>query len=43
VATGRNLFRGNDGELPQSFLWYIGGMQTYLPRVMCMLAPYVNS
>ena len=22
---------------------YIAGMQTYLPRVMCMLAPYVNS
>ena len=31
------------GELAPAFLCYIAGMQTYLPRVMCMLAPYVNS
>ena len=43
MKTGRNIFAGPEGEHTQSFLWYIAGMQTYLPRVMCMLAPYVNS
>jgi glutamine synthetase len=44
LKAGRNLFSDGKGpELSRSFLWYIAGMQTYLPRVMCMLAPYVNS
>jgi glutamine synthetase len=43
VKAGRNLFSEANGELARPFLWYIAGMQTYLPRVMCMLAPYVNS
>jgi glutamine synthetase len=44
IATGRNIFtdRGLNERDPR-FLNYIGGMQKYLPRVMCMLAPYVNS
>ena len=29
--------------LDPRFLNYVAGMQTYLPKVMCMLAPYVNS
>ncbi len=42
-ATGRNLF--NDGEDQPSALFYsfIGGQQTLLNSVVCMLAPYVNS
>jgi glutamine synthetase len=43
LKTGRNLFADNGKDLVRPFLWYIAGMQTYLPRVMCMLAPYVNS
>jgi glutamine synthetase len=41
--TGENIFSKPSGELSDAFLAYIGGMQTYLPGVMCMLAPYVNS
>ncbi|HEX9904494.1 MAG TPA: glutamine synthetase family protein [Propylenella sp.] len=43
LKTEKNLFSAAGGELARPFLWYIAGMQTYLPRVMCMLAPYVNS
>jgi glutamine synthetase len=43
LKSGRNLFSDGSGEMARPFLWYIAGMQTYLPRVMCMLAPYVNS
>ncbi len=44
IATGRNIFADSGANaLAPSFLRYIGGMQAYLPRVMCMLAPYVNS
>jgi glutamine synthetase len=44
VASGENIFRdvGQDTLAP-AFLHFLGGMQEYLPRVMCMLAPYVNS
>jgi glutamine synthetase len=43
IRTGANIFSDSSGELSGAFLSYIGGMQTYLPHVMCMLAPYVNS
>jgi glutamine synthetase len=43
LKTGRNLFADSGKELVRPFLWYIAGMQTYLPRVMCIMAPYVNS
>jgi glutamine synthetase len=44
VRSGRNLFADRaPNELARPLLWYIAGMQSYLPRVMCMLAPYVNS
>ena len=44
LATGRNIFAdGGVNALDPRFLSYLAGMQTYLPRVMCMLAPYVNS
>jgi len=44
VATGRNIFVDEaPGKLAPRFLNFLAGMQTYLPRVMCMLAPYVNS
>jgi len=43
METGRNIFSDKDGKLSPTFLWYVAGMQAYLPRVMCMQAPYVNS
>jgi glutamine synthetase len=44
LQTGRNIFAdAGANALEPRFLNFLGGMQTYLPRVMCMLAPYVNS
>jgi glutamine synthetase len=44
VRTGRNIFADRSANnLEPLFLSYIAGMQVYLPKVMCMLAPYVNS
>ena len=41
--TGRNLFSNADGSDSALFMHYIAGMQTYIPLVMPMFAPYVNS
>ncbi|MCW2308062.1 glutamine synthetase family protein [Rhodobium gokarnense] len=41
--TGENIFSGEDGEETSQFLSYIAGLQRFLPHVMCMLAPHVNS
>jgi glutamine synthetase len=44
ATSGRNIFADKGvNNLDPKFLNYLGGMQYYLPRVMCMLAPYVNS
>ncbi|MEO1066335.1 MAG: glutamine synthetase family protein [Pseudomonadota bacterium] len=43
IETGQNIFSTADGEPTQAFYHFIGGHQKYLPAVMCMLAPYVNS
>lgn len=43
IGTGRNIFTDGAGELAPPFLHFIAGLQTYLPRVMCIMAPYVNS
>lgn len=41
--TGRNLFATPDGEDTPLFLSFIAGLQKYLPSVMPLLAPNVNS
>ncbi|MFN3550181.1 MAG: glutamine synthetase family protein, partial [Mesorhizobium sp.] len=41
--TGRNVFSNEDGDPTPEFFSFIAGLQEYLPAVMCMLAPYVNS
>ena len=41
--TGNNIFSNADGTPSDAFLSFIAGHQKYLPAVMCMLAPYVNS
>ncbi|MDQ3558951.1 MAG: glutamine synthetase family protein, partial [Pseudomonadota bacterium] len=43
IGTGKNIFTDGGGELAPPFLHFIAGLQTYLPRVMCIMAPYVNS
>ncbi len=43
TETGRNIFSDSDGDPTDEFFAFIGGSQKYLPAVMCILAPYVNS
>ena len=43
METGANIFSGPGGEASTQFAHYIGGLQKYVPLVMPMLAPYVNS
>lgn len=41
--TGRNIFSAADGSPTREFFSFIAGQQKYLPSVLCILAPYVNS
>ena len=43
LETGENIFSNEDGGPTRDFFHYIGGQQKFLPNVMCILAPYVNS
>lgn len=43
AKTGRNIFSNADGGESEAFLHFIAGMQTHLPAVVALLAPYVNS
>ncbi len=43
TKTGKNIFSDKKGEETEAFLHFIAGMQTYLPAVIALLAPYVNS
>jgi len=43
LETGQNIFSAEDGGPTRDFFHFIGGQQKFLPEVMCMLAPYVNS
>ena len=43
ARTGRNVFSGDNGEPTELFHGMIAGLQTYLPHVLLLLAPYVNS
>lgn len=40
--TGKNIFADRKEDTP-AFSHFIAGMQTYLPAVIALLAPYVNS
>ncbi|MEP3428945.1 MAG: glutamine synthetase family protein [Roseibium sp.] len=42
-ATGKNIFSGENGEETPEFLSFIAGHQKYLPKVTCIMAPFVNS
>ena len=43
LHTGKNIFSQADGQDTPVFLHCIAGMQKYVPQVMPMFAPYVNS
>jgi len=43
AATGQNIFSDPDGTVTPHFRHFIAGLQRYVPQVMPMLAPYVNS
>ena len=43
IATGANIFSTPSGESTPEFYHAIGGLQKYLPAVIAILAPYVNS
>ncbi|QSP95006.1 glutamine synthetase [Marinobacter salinisoli] len=43
AKTGKSLFSNKDGTASTLFHHYIGGLQAYIPNVMPMLAPNVNS
>ena len=43
VKTGKNIFSDKKGQETESFMHFIAGMQTHLPAVIALLAPYVNS
>ena len=42
-SSGDNLFATRSGGQSKMFLHYIGGLQRYLPEIMAMLVPNVNS
>ncbi len=43
IASGQNIFSNEDGSETSAFHHFIAGMQTHLPSVIAVLAPYVNS
>ncbi|MEM1039301.1 MAG: glutamine synthetase family protein [Pseudomonadota bacterium] len=43
VETGQNIFSDANGEETEAFRAFIGGTQHYVPRMLVMMAPYVNS
>lgn len=43
AKTGKALFSNKDGTASEMFHAYIGGLQYYIPRLMPMFAPNVNS
>jgi glutamine synthetase len=43
AETGNNIFSNADGAASELFMHHIAGLQAYIPLVMPMFAPYVNS
>ena len=43
AATGQNLFSNPDSSETPAFLHFIAGLQTHMPSVIALMAPYVNS
>ncbi|MBT8767787.1 glutamine synthetase family protein [Metapseudomonas boanensis] len=43
IKTGKNIFSNEDGSMSELFLHHIGGLQKYIPEVLPLFAPNVNS
>ncbi|MXR67966.1 glutamine synthetase family protein [Shewanella insulae] len=43
TKTGKNIFTNEDGTKSAKFLSYIGGLQKYIPELLPLMAPNVNS
>ena len=43
IASGKPIFVDADGKMSELFLHHIGGLQKYIPKVLPMFAPNVNS
>lgn len=45
IETGKNIFSddNSDSGFSELFSYYLGGLQTYIPEVMPMFAPNINS
>ena len=43
ITTGQNLFSNEDGSMSELFMHHIGGMQKYIPELLPLFAPNVNS
>ena len=43
VKTGKNIFSNADGTMSELFLHHIGGLQKFIPEVLPLFAPNVNS
>ncbi|TIH10704.1 glutamine synthetase family protein [Pseudomonas leptonychotis] len=43
INTGKNLFSNEDGSMSELFMHHIGGMQKYIPELLPLFAPNVNS
>ncbi|PZQ14133.1 MAG: glutamine synthetase [Ancylobacter novellus] len=43
AKTGENIFSDPSGKPSSEFFAFLAGTQKYLPAVMCVMAPYVNS
>ena len=42
-ADGKNIFSNADGSESERFQQFIGGLQTYIPDMMLIYAPFINS
>ena len=43
VKTGKNIFSNADGSMSELFMRHIGGLQKYIPELLPLFAPNVNS
>lgn len=43
IKTGKNIFSNADGTMTERFRHFVGGLQHYIPFLMPMFAPNVNS
>ncbi|QYJ85367.1 glutamine synthetase family protein [Shewanella mesophila] len=43
AKSGKNIFTNEDGTKSAKFLSYIGGLQKYIPELLPLMAPNVNS